>query len=180
MTTWDDEFKEQNPMTPRGLRFNFGYLLEAGSGTRSQIEIDYPRIELEDILLEPLQGNFEVVRTSEGILLRGTFNSSLKTTCSRCLDEYTQPLTAEVSDIFYYPAYVAPPGGLVVHDDGNADLGPLVREVSLLALPMKPLCREDCLGLCLECGQNLNLGSCDCVKDDIDPRLAALQQLLTK
>ncbi len=165
-------------MSPLNLRFNFGYLLEAPSGTRNNIGLNYPSIRLDDIVLEPLLGEFDAVRTSEGILIRGTFTSYMTATCGRCLAEYTQELTAEVSEIFYYPVFVAPPGGLVIHGDGNADLGPLVREVSLLAMPMKPLCREDCLGLCPECGQNLNEGSCACVKDDIDPRLSALRVLL--
>ncbi|MCA9979224.1 MAG: DUF177 domain-containing protein [Anaerolineales bacterium] len=165
-------------MSPRNLRFNFGYLLEASPGTRSTIQIDYPSIQLDDVTLKPLQGEFEAVRTGEGILVRGNFNSNLNAECVRCLTDYVQPIAFEVQEIFYYPAYIAPPESFVIHDDGNADLGPLIREVSLLAMPMKPLCREDCLGLCDQCGKNLNEGPCECEKDDIDPRLSALKRLL--
>jgi uncharacterized protein len=65
-----------------------------------------------------------------------------------------------------------------VGEDGMIDLAPLVRELSLLALPIKVLCRPDCQGLCQECGANLNLGDCGCAENEIDPRLAALGSLL--
>lgn len=165
-------------MNPRNLRFNFGYLLEASPGTRSTIQVNYPNMRLDDIILDNLVGEFDAIRTSEGILIRGTFDSQLKANCVRCLTDYTQPVTAELSELFYYPAHMAPAEAMVIHDDGNADLGPIVRDMSLLALPMKPLCRPDCLGLCDQCGQNLNEGQCDCERDDIDPRLVALKQLL--
>lgn len=167
-------------MNPQNLRFNFGYLLEASPGTRSTIEIDYPSIRLDDIILKPLQGEFQAIRTGEGILVRGTFNSNMDAACVRCLEDYVQPITAVVEDLYYYPASLAPPESFVIHDDGNADLGPLVRDVSLLAMPMKPLCSPDCLGLCDQCGQNLNEGQCECEKDDIDPRLTALKLLLER
>jgi len=57
------------------------------------------------------------------------------------------------------------------------DLAPLARELSLLSMPTKVLCRPDCLGLCQECGANLNEGDCGCAEAAIDPRLSALQQL---
>jgi len=53
----------------------------------------------------------------------------------------------------------------------------LMREQFYLALPMKPLCVEDCHGLCVQCGTNLNRGSCSCERDWVDPRLAALAKL---
>jgi len=65
-----------------------------------------------------------------------------------------------------------------VGEDGMIDLAPLVRELSLLSVPIKVLCRPDCQGLCQECGANLNLGECGCATDDIDPRFAVLEALL--
>jgi len=66
----------------------------------------------------------------------------------------------------------------VVSDDGWLDLTPLLREQAWVALPMKPLCRPDCKGLCPQCGANLNLESCTCESVKIDPRLALLKDLL--
>jgi uncharacterized protein len=64
--------------------------------------------------------------------------------------------------------------------DDEIDLNELLREQFYLALPMKPLCREECRGLCPQCGTNLNTGSCDCAPEWVDPRLAALKNVKTK
>ena len=61
------------------------------------------------------------------------------------------------------------------YENDEIDLGQLMREQFYLALPMKPLCRDDCKGLCPVCGTNLNQGTCDCKRDWEDPRLAALK-----
>lgn len=66
----------------------------------------------------------------------------------------------------------------VLVPDAKLDLTQLLREDVLLDLPGKFLCREDCKGLCPKCGKNLNEGECGCEKREIDPRLAALQELL--
>jgi uncharacterized protein len=57
-------------------------------------------------------------------------------------------------------------------------LAPLIRELSLLSIPMQVYCRDACKGICVQCGKNLNEGECDCVFDDVDPRLEALRVLL--
>ncbi len=65
----------------------------------------------------------------------------------------------------------------IVVESGVLDLDELVEEEVQLFLPSKMLCSDDCKGLCAKCGKNLNLGKCDC-KKDVDPRMAALLQLL--
>ncbi len=64
-----------------------------------------------------------------------------------------------------------------VYEGDAVDLDELVREQILLALPTRTLCREECKGLCPECGANLNAGECDCAQKEIDPRWAALADL---
>ena len=61
-----------------------------------------------------------------------------------------------------------------------SDLAGLLWEEFVLALPVRPLCKPDCKGLCPDCGKNLNEGSCSCVRDEGDPRLAALRGLKVK
>ena len=63
------------------------------------------------------------------------------------------------------------------YENDAIDLGQLMMEQFQLALPMKPLCREDCKGLCPNCGMNLNTGTCDCNVKWEDPRLAALKAI---
>jgi uncharacterized protein len=160
------------------LRFNFGFLLEAAFGTRRTIELAYPSIVAEELTLAPLTGSFEATRNSKGIYVSGTLRTSVEAECSRCLDSSLMPVELLLDDLFFYPPWSAPPGELVVGEDGFIDLAPLVRQLSLLAVPMQPICRDDCLGLCIECGQNLNDGDCGCEADPLDPRLAPLKSLL--
>ena len=87
-------------------------------------------------------------------------------------------MTIELDDLFYYPPSAAPEGEFFMGEDGFVDLSPLLRELSLLEIPMQVFCRPDCQGLCMQCGQNLNEGLCACDRDNIDPRLAALKALL--
>lgn len=161
------------------LRFNFGFLLEATLGENRIIELDYPTIRVaDDVTLSPLQGQIEATRTSEGIYISGTLHSDIELACVRCLTSYLHPITFQVNDLFYYPPATAPAGEFVVGENGFIDLAPLIRELSLLEIPMRALCKPDCQGLCQECGQNLNEGDCGCQDDDIDPRLKILGSLL--
>jgi uncharacterized protein len=161
------------------LRFNFGFLLEADYGTSRLIELDYPTIQLsEDVTLSPLQGSFTATRTTEGIYLQGQLQSSMILECVRCLDEAIVPIEITLDELYFYPPHTAPEGETCVGEDGIIDLAPFVRELSLLSLPIKVLCRPDCQGLCQECGANLNYGDCGCAAEEIDPRLAVLAKLL--
>ena len=164
---------------PSRLRFNFGFLIEASLGTSRTIELDYPSIVLEDeLLLEPLSGRFEAIRNSKGIYVTGKLASNAEAECARCLEPVHLPIEFELDDLFYYPPHTAPEGEFVVGEDGFIDMAPLVRQLSLLEIPMQPFCKPDCKGLCPECGKNLNEGSCQCEVDDIDPRLSVLRDLL--
>ena len=94
--------------------------------------------------------------------------------CRRCLGEAAGTLTAEVRELFE-PASDEEETYLLRGD--QIDVEPLVRDAVLLELPLAPLCREDCAGLCPVCGANRNEGDCGHQADDRDPRWAALDQL---
>lgn len=161
------------------LRFNFGFLLEASLGTSRTIELDYPTIQVEDdLILEPLKGKFSATRSSKGIYVSGDLSSRIEAECARCLDPVILDVSIRLDDLFYYPPHSAPTGEFTIGEDGIMDLAPLVRQLVLLEIPMQPFCRPDCKGLCIECGQNLNEGDCDCQTESIDPRLASLRALL--
>lgn len=161
------------------LRFNFGFLLEADFGTSRLIELDYPSIKLDDdVTLTPLRGSFTATRTTEGIYIQGQLESSMSLECVRCLDEAIVHVDFSLDELFFYPPHSAPEGEPSVGEDGIIDLAPLVRELSLLSVPIKVLCQPNCQGLCQICGANLNLGDCGCESDEIDPRLSILQTML--
>lgn len=161
------------------LRFNFGFLLEASLGTSRTIELNYPNVRVaEDLELVPLSGTFSATRTGEGIYLSGKLHSNLDIICVRCLKDAKVPAELQLDDLYYYPAEAAPEGESSIGEDGFIDLAPLLRELAVLEIPIKPICKEDCLGLCVECGQDLNEGSCDCKTETIDPRFSVLRSLL--
>lgn len=161
------------------LRFNVGHLLEANLGTTTTTALDYPTIQIsDDLTLSPLQGEIHFTRTSDGIYISGELGSQVEAECVRCLMTFQQPITITLDEVFYHPPHLADNGEYTVNDTGNIDLGPLMREVAILALPMQPICKPNCQGLCMECGSNLNEGDCGCVDDDVDPRLAILGELL--
>lgn len=164
---------------PSRLRFNLGFLLEASLGTSRSIELAYPTIQVAaDLTVTPLTGTFVVTRTGEGIYVSGLLTTQLDIVCMRCLEDGKIEAFMQIDDLFYYPPHSAPKGEFIVGEDGFIDLAPLIRELALLEIPIQPVCKPDCLGLCVECGKNLNEGACDCQIDDIDPRMAALRQLL--
>jgi uncharacterized protein len=161
------------------LRFNFGFLLEANYGTSREIELDYPQAHIsEDLTLAPLQGAFTATRTSRGIYLAGELHSNASIECVRCLETAMLPIVMHLDELFYYPPSEASPGELAVGEDGYIDLGPLLRDLSLLEIPVQSFCRPDCRGLCPECGQNLNEALCQCDPGEPDERLAILRKLL--
>ena len=67
--------------------------------------------------------------------------------------------------------------GVVLFEGDQIDFRAIIQEQVILAIPMQPICRQDCRGLCARCGANLNDGPCDCRGDDVDPRLAILKTL---
>jgi uncharacterized protein len=136
----------------------------------------------------PLEVRFEAV--SEGVLVTGTAIAPLAGECARCLAPLTSSVTVGFQELYLYPEsrhdkhdkhddQEEQDAGELYHLDGDLlDLEPAFRDAVVLALPMSPLCREDCPGLCVECGARLADAGPDHRHDAaVDPRWAALQQL---
>ncbi|MBN1681590.1 MAG: DUF177 domain-containing protein [Anaerolineae bacterium] len=171
--------QRQNFVNPRILKFNVGFLLAQSAGYHRVSELDIPCIRLADgLILDYLKGDLRLSRNSRGVLVQGVLGTSVISECVRCLAAVSVPVSLEIEELFSFP-----PGSETVYsveESGILDLAPLVREEVILAVPMGVFCKPDCKGLCPICGQNLNEGTCDCVSDDIDPRLAILQTFRDK
>ena len=89
------------------------------------------------------------------------FNATAQLECVRCLKSFELPLRAEFSDLFAFDHRSTTESDLILNEDGNIDLEPLAREYLLIEVPISPLCQPDCRGLCVECGTDLNLGTCE-------------------
>jgi len=152
-------------------------LLAEGVGYQRELELDYPRVQLgDDLELDNLRGTVRLSRNSRGILVQADLETTVIMECSRCLTPTLVPVPLEIEELFTYPPL--DDAAYSVEETGFLDLAPLLREEAILAMPMGVLCRPDCLGLCSECGQNLNEGPCNCEPDDIDPRFAILRDHL--
>ena len=137
-------------------------------------------------VIEPARLAMTLHKDDARVRLEGTIATRLELTCSRCLESYTVPVQSTV-DLRYLPQSLAghreedpdDDPSTTFYSDDQIDLGQMVREQCYLAIPMKPLCRPDCQGLCATCGTNLNTERCQCNPQWLDPRLAALQALVT-
>jgi uncharacterized protein len=109
--------------------------------------------------------------------VQAQFRSTTTLECVRCLTDYAQPLKWEFTELFAFKQENVTESGLLVPEDAHIDLMPLMRDYALLEFPIKPICREDCQGLCQECGQNLNEKDCGHKPDEDSPFLA-LKDLL--
>jgi uncharacterized protein len=119
----------------------------------------------------------------------GTAKTRLELTCGRCLEPFETPVDASF-ELRYVPLSENRGDGereieendltTAYYREALLDVIELLREQFQLALPMKPLCSEACHGLCPQCGENLNRGTCSCAPAWEDPRLAPLKGLLTR
>jgi uncharacterized protein len=135
--------------------------------------------------LSPVRWRGEIRFVDPGYLLTATYEYQQTLTCQRCLAPLTEPVRQELS-LLLVAGPSAPSEGehelaaedlgvVEVDEDEELDLRPFLLEAILLNVPMKPLCRAACKGLCPSCGKDLNEGDCDCQKTEIDPRWEALR-----
>ena len=120
------------------------------------------------------------------VRLKGRVRATLELDCSRCLEAFQVPVDATFDMLFLPAVETAGDGerevaeddfGVSYYRDETIDLGEVVREQCYLALPMKPLCRDDCQGLCPVCGINRNRETCGCHAREVDPRMEPLRKL---
>ena len=131
-----------------------------------------------------IDGNIRLTRTDRSILAQGTLHVGIETTCSRCLDPFTCRQTLNIEEE-YLPTTdisggarqhsVDEPGYFTIGEYHTLDLTEAIRQYSLLATPMKPLCQKQCAGLCPYCGHNLNQGPCNCSPRQEDHRWSGLK-----
>lgn len=124
------------------------------------------------------------VNTGRCYRFSGEISCTKSFVCDRCLEPSTLEQQHEFNEEFQRgsePANGGEKAKIVNYFDGDViDLAPVIRDVLLSDQPLNNICNADCRGLCLKCGANLNHGDCGCDRTVIDPRLAALQQLLKK
>jgi len=134
----------------------------------------------------PVLGTGTVLKSGRRFMLHLVYSGQVKVPCDRCLEPFDYGFSGDFTRFMEN----TPAGHAVVEDEegeemwdftgDSVDVDPIVADDILLNLPLRMLCQTDCAGLCKNCGQNLNTGSCACELDTVDPRMAALQELLKR
>lgn len=140
-------------------------------------------------LVAPVNLTADVRKDARKVRLVGRLKTTLECACSRCLEPFPVSVDAAL-DLVFLPAAANTGGeerevaeedlGVGYYENDVIDLGEVMREQFYLGLPMKPLCREDCRGLCPVCGINRNLETCACRTEWVDPRMAALKHVFDR
>jgi uncharacterized protein len=167
------------------MQINVAQLLKQAAGASRSYKID-ATLSFEELAEYHVQGEVGLIRTEKGILVRGVFSGKSSLMCSRCLTFFDYPLTFKIEEEFFPSIDVISGIPLPLADDSTAftvdehhvlDLSEAIRQYGLLAVPMKPLCRPDCAGLCPQCGANLNQGACHCVPGSQESAWSELEKL---
>ncbi|GAA2101847.1 DUF177 domain-containing protein [Microlunatus panaciterrae] len=122
----------------------------------------------------PIELDVRLEAVVEGVLVTGTAVVEVQGECVRCLEQISDELEIDIQELFVYPGSEATEDEASRLEGDLLDLEPLVRDQVVLDLPFQPLCREDCRGLCVECGANLNADPGHDHQTRIDPRWGQL------
>ncbi len=137
-----------------------------------------------------VQEHTGTVGTLDDIRVAGALTTGLEILCARCLEPVQYPVKREF-DLLYRPAgsdigedkeveLQDRDAAISYYEGEGLELSEIVREQLLLAIPIKTVCRDECKGLCPQCGKNLNTGECECAQAAADPRWDALKGLKDK
>lgn len=188
------------------LIFNVAQLLKEPVGATRRLDLETPELVLFDetgnragqgqaqgqakIEARNVEGSVKLTSLRNSVLVQGDVAADVPLECSRCLDMFDLPVEATLEEQYQPTIDVftgAPvsqedgpePDDLVFNIDSNhmMDLTEPVRQALLVALPMKPLCREDCQGICPVCGANRNETHCDHTEEKSDDRWSGLRSL---
>jgi uncharacterized protein len=167
------------------VQINVSQLLKAPIGSTRDYEVS-GIVDLEGSN-STVQGEVRLTRTDRGILAEGTLHTEIELTCSRCLSLFNCPLTLNIEEEYFPTTDIVTgvplplpdePGSFTIDEHNILDLTEAIRQYAILAIPMKPLCRKDCAGLCPTCGANLNQGPCNCPPKPADLRWSELSKLV--
>ena len=162
--------------------------LEGGKGDFAHVyrPEDLNPVDERISLTGPASISGKVRLSGHEVFVNGHVETRVQVECDRCLQQVELPVNSDFSLEYitgsdYESSEVAElteaEMSVAVFDGKALDVDEIVKEQVVLAVPTRMLCREDCKGICPECGVDRNTGECSCVTDDIDPRWAALKNL---
>jgi uncharacterized protein len=132
---------------------------------------------------EPIEVNLTAVKSGDEVIVQGRISTLVEMECARCLELFEMEITPKIQFVIQMleineQQYSDDDDFVILpKTSGEIDISDRVRESILLELPLKPLCSENCRGLCPMCGVNLNETECECTPDKTDERWDSLKQL---
>ena len=147
-----------------------------GEIRKEMLDIGGRRIEF----ISPIKYNGSIYKVDSDKILHVDITYAYKEPCGRCLEPLRREEETVLSEKLLHQSDVDSNNendNIIYNYDEKLDLTEEILNTIVLSLPMKPLCSEDCKGICSQCGINLNKKKCDCVVDNIDPRFAVLKDL---
>lgn len=166
------------PSPRKPFRINVGFIIHEEVGYQHLIPFELDQVKLEDLELQNLAGDVTIDRTPQGLFVLGKFSADTKLECVRCLREFNYSLSWDFTELYAFTKKSVSESELLVPDDAHIDLAPLIREYAVLEIPINPLHTPECKGLCIECGQDLNLKDCGHSQDRDESPFSALKKLL--
>jgi uncharacterized protein len=169
------------------MQINVAQLLKSDQGTTRVVQVD--DIFEDESGKIPVSGELKLTLINKRILVQGRLVIEVGLTCSRCLKTFKYFIPLDIEEEYYPTIDVhtgsklpspEETGAFKIDEHHILDLTEAIRQYKMIALPMKPLCDEECAGICPTCGKNLNEEKCDCPTNEIDPRWAELLKLKNK
>jgi uncharacterized protein len=145
----------------RIFRINIGFLINQPIGYTREIPFQVGHFTFrENIEVEDLEGMLILNRTQSGLRINAEFNAKMEAQCGRCLENFMLPLSTKFEEIFTFENHPLSEDELIIPEDGNIDFQPYICDYLMLEVPINPICKPDCQGLCDICGENLNIRDC--------------------
>ncbi|MCD6577524.1 MAG: DUF177 domain-containing protein [Anaerolineaceae bacterium] len=144
------------------LIINIGFLINHPVGYARVLPFEFNEMDMGDgLLLHAVHGTINFTRTQDGFIAGAIFNAEVESECSRCLVPFQNKIHSEFEEYFTFLNGDLSEDEIKIPKDGNIDFKPILHDYMLIELPINPICRPDCKGICPICGQNLNQAVCE-------------------
>ena len=170
------------------MEYNVAQMIQEPMGSVREHQVQETSVTLDEIEVTRLEGWLKFTRTDRGIWVKGRLKAEVSSQCSRCLKGFDSALNTEINEEFS-PAVeskteaeladsVMEEEAFRINRKNVLDIKEAFRQNIISRMPMKPLCKQDCVGICPDCGVDLNEAECHCDTGTVDPRWERLLELL--